>query len=208
MGSPFGHAARMVTMNRKIKLCAFLCLGFLQVEAQDFVPTDLSEFESHIQPFLTQHCAGCHDDEKQKGKFFLHDIDGSVTGGKDTVRWEKILEMVSLGDMPPEDEPRPSKVDRNRVEGWISNELSKIDRGLDPAKLALPHQANRVDHEELFSGRTTTSVPIVNRSNRANTCVPPPLSPSINALSPMTAVDSLFVIYSDSFDISRLLPSE
>lgn len=152
MGSPFGHAARMVTMNRKIKLCAFLCLGFLQVEAQDFVPTDLSEFESHIQPFLTQHCAGCHDDEKQKGKFFLHDIDGSVTGGKDTVRWEKILEMVSLGDMPPEDEPRPSKVDRNRVEGWISNELSKIDRGLDPAKLALPHQANRVDHEELFSG--------------------------------------------------------
>ena len=34
----------------------------------------------------------------------------------------------------------------------ITTELRKIGRGHDDGKLALPHQANRVSHEELFSG--------------------------------------------------------
>ena len=41
------------------------------------------------------------------------------------------------------------------MKGWISTELRKIGRGHDPAKLALPHQANRVDHDDLFSGKFT-----------------------------------------------------
>ncbi|MDA7888647.1 DUF1588 domain-containing protein [Akkermansiaceae bacterium] len=114
--------------------------------------TKLKEFEEVVQPFLGEHCTGCHGEKKQKADFALHDIDGVVSNGKDIVRWEKVLEMVSLGDMPPEDELQPSRVDRSRIEGWITAELKKIGRGHDPAKLALPNQANRVSHEELFSG--------------------------------------------------------
>jgi hypothetical protein len=33
--------------------------------------------------------------------FAVHDIDGLITHGKDVVRWEKVLEMISLGEMPP-----------------------------------------------------------------------------------------------------------
>ena len=36
--------------------------------------------------------------------------------------------------------------------GWVSAELEKIGRGHNAGKLALPHQANRLDHEALFSG--------------------------------------------------------
>lgn len=114
--------------------------------------SELKDFELHIKPFLAEHCYSCHGEKKQKADFAVHDIDGLISRGKDAVRWEKILEMISLGDMPPEDEPQPSKVDRSKVKGWISGELRKIGRGHDPAKLALPHQANRVDHEDLFSG--------------------------------------------------------
>ncbi len=116
-------------------------------------PTDLADFERHIRPFLAEHCTRCHGEEKQKADFSLHDIDGSVTGGEDTVRWEKVLELLSLGDMPPEDETQPDAADRSRVVGWVSAELRKIGRGQDEGKLALPHQANRLDHDELFSGR-------------------------------------------------------
>lgn len=114
--------------------------------------TELKDFETHIKPFLAEHCYSCHGEKKQKADFAVHDIDGLITNGKDVVRWEKVLEMISLGDMPPDDEPQPSKVDRSKVKGWVSSELRKIGRGHDPAKLALPHQANRVDHEDLFSG--------------------------------------------------------
>ncbi|MGI9240670.1 MAG: DUF1588 domain-containing protein, partial [Verrucomicrobiales bacterium] len=115
-------------------------------------PTDLGEFSGRVQPLLNEFCAGCHGEEKQKADFALHDIDGSITGGKDIVRWEKILEMVSLGDMPPEDEPQLSKLGRARLTAWVTAELRKIGRGHGEGKLALPHQANRLSHRELFSG--------------------------------------------------------
>lgn len=113
----------------------------------------LLEFNGQIKPFLAEHCVRCHGEKKQKADFTVDDINGLVTSGNDVERWEKILEMVSLGDMPPEDEEQPSKVEKSRVQGWISVELTKIGRGHDLSKLALPHQANRVDHDDLFSGK-------------------------------------------------------
>lgn len=118
-------------------------------------PAPDTTFATHIRPFLEQHCVSCHGEEKQKAKFFLHDIDGEITNGKDIERWEKTLEMLSLADMPPEEEPQPSKRERRQVVGWLTAELRKIDRGHDLDKLALPHQANRVDHGDLFSGDYT-----------------------------------------------------
>jgi len=55
---------------------------------------------------LQKLCADCHGAKKQKGKFALHDI-GAKMAGADIERREKILEMLSIGDMPPEDEPQP-----------------------------------------------------------------------------------------------------
>ena len=117
--------------------------------------TDLREFEKHIKPFLSQYCVNCHGEKKRKADFTVHDIDGLITKGKDVERWEKILELVSLNDMPPEDKKQPSKIEKSKVLGWIATELRKIGRGHDESKLALPHQANRVDHEELFNGKHT-----------------------------------------------------
>jgi hypothetical protein len=81
--------------------------GSLRAEEADVVPTDVAEFEQSIEPFLAKHCVKCHGEKKQKADLVLHDIDGVVTTGKDIIRWEKVLEMVSLGDMPPEDEAQP-----------------------------------------------------------------------------------------------------
>lgn len=74
------------------------------------VATNLTEFEKQVQPFLAAHCVKCHGTKRQKADFFLHDMDGAVTGGKDIMRWEKILEMLSLRDMPPDDEEQPRKL--------------------------------------------------------------------------------------------------
>lgn len=133
--------------RRLILLPFLLTTGTLPAEI------DRAAFETTIKPFLTQYCADCHGAKKQKADFTVHDINGLVSKGKDVDRWEKILELVSLGDMPPEDEKQPPKVEKSRVTGWISAELRKIGRGHDPSKLALPHQANRVDHNELFNGK-------------------------------------------------------
>ena len=99
----------MNRVNLTLLLMAFL--RFVVASEVAIKPTDLVAFREHIQPFFAEHCVSCRGEKKRKAKFALHDIDGSVTSGKDIVRWEKILEMISLGEMPPEDEPQPALSD-------------------------------------------------------------------------------------------------
>lgn len=103
-------------------------------------------------PLLQQKCAGCHGEKKQKGKFALHDINPNFAAGGDIERWEKILEMVSIGDMPPEEEPQLEVNDREELVQWLTTELQKLGRGPDKLAQVLPQHGNRVDHNALFSG--------------------------------------------------------
>ena len=110
-------------------------------------------FNSTAQPFLEAYCASCHNEDKSKADFRVDDIDGEITNGNDVERWEKILEMVSIADMPPEKAKKhPGKPERRDFEAWILKELRKINRGPDDGRLSRPEFGNRVDHEELFSG--------------------------------------------------------
>ncbi|MEM7013777.1 MAG: DUF1588 domain-containing protein [Verrucomicrobiota bacterium] len=102
--------------------------------------------------FVAQNCVACHNAEKAKAKFRVDDLDPTVSEPGDFERWEKVLELVSIGDMPPEDEPQPSKSERREFVDWLTNELAKSGRGPGEARNDHPKFGNRVDHEELFSG--------------------------------------------------------
>jgi hypothetical protein len=63
---------------------------------------------------LKEHCFSCHNAEKQKGKFRLDDLAFSCTDNRSAERWQKVLNAVNSGDMPPEDEkqlPSDAKAD-------------------------------------------------------------------------------------------------
>ncbi len=115
--------------------------------------TDLGAFNSEIRPLLGQFCVQCHSADKAKANFRIDDIGGNIAAGNDTVRWEKALEMISIGDMPPASaKVQPSDAQRKKLTQWIADELKKIGRGKQEQTLLLPSQGNRVDHEALFSG--------------------------------------------------------
>ena len=99
-------------------LAAGLWVAFTSViSAQQ--PKGADEFESRIKPFFEANCIGCHGPKKSKGKVTLHTLDGDLAAGHDTERWEKILEMLKSGEMPPDDEPQPSDADRKAIAEWI-----------------------------------------------------------------------------------------
>ena len=105
----------------------------------------------HVVSHLQKLCADCHGAKKQKGKFALHDIQPTMEG-QDIERWEKILEMLSIGDMPPEEEPQPSLDDKKMLLKWITQELRKVGHGPVKGTELRPKYGNRVDHDALFSG--------------------------------------------------------
>jgi hypothetical protein len=61
-------------------------------------------FAEKHRALLKEHCFSCHNEEKQKGKFRLDDLPFSIGDNRSAERWQKVLNAVNSGDMPPEDE--------------------------------------------------------------------------------------------------------
>jgi hypothetical protein len=56
---------------------------------------------------LEQNCQKCHGAEKQKGKFRVDDLPFEVTNLETAERWQKVLNQMNSGEMPPEEERQP-----------------------------------------------------------------------------------------------------
>lgn len=76
--------------------------------------TPQAVFAEKHRAALKDHCFTCHNAEKQKGKFRLDDLPFSIGDNRTAERWQKVLNAVNSGDMPPEDEkplPAAAKAD-------------------------------------------------------------------------------------------------
>jgi len=82
-------------------------------------------YSQEISPhaFLKEHCIKCHGDEKQKGDRRLDGLTLDFQDRDTAWAWEEVLDMLNLGDMPPEDEPRPDAEAVKEMVSWITEEL-------------------------------------------------------------------------------------
>jgi mono/diheme cytochrome c family protein len=66
-----------------------------------------AELALRHRALLEAHCQNCHGAEKQKGKFRVDDLSFSLTDPLTAERWQKVLDALNSGEMPPEDEKQP-----------------------------------------------------------------------------------------------------
>ena len=64
-------------------------------------------------PFLQKYCTDCHGEKKQKGDLSLHTFRDDVSVLKQRKTWRRVFDVVTNGDMPPEDKPQPDKAERD-----------------------------------------------------------------------------------------------
>src|SRR5580704_17730437 len=81
-----------------------LCLGFARVQAAALPQARLDESQ---RTFFKDYCVECHDAKKQKGKLRLDDISFSIDSVESADRWQKILNLLNSGEMPPDDAKQP-----------------------------------------------------------------------------------------------------
>ena len=82
-------------------------------------------FEKDMQPYLEANCIRCHGAKKQKGDFRLDELSREV-GIKDTPLWHEVMERISSGEMPPEDEENlPTAEESGRIVEWIAARLKE-----------------------------------------------------------------------------------
>lgn len=64
----------------------------------------LSGINSKHLDLLNTHCASCHNEKKSKGKFRIDKLSLTIQTTADAERWQKVLNALNSGEMPPEDE--------------------------------------------------------------------------------------------------------
>ncbi len=90
-------------------LCLIVSLTFAPLLSAEEPTPELPE--KHF-PFLDKHCLECHDTLTEKGKVNLEEIPFQVTNIEEAEIWQKVLNSMNSGEMPPEDEPQPGNQEK------------------------------------------------------------------------------------------------
>jgi len=112
-----------------------------------------------IRPLLSKYCHGCHSAEKHKGDLDLERFDSVRAARRHTAAWEKTLDQVALGEMPPDDEPQPTAEEKNRLMKWVRDFLEAEGRASagDPGRVLMRRLNNT---EYTLTIRDLTGVPL------------------------------------------------
>jgi mono/diheme cytochrome c family protein len=130
-----------------------------------------AEFDRTVKPVLAKYCAGCHGAELAEKELDLQTLSPDMKGTTSAARWAVVLTNLSLGKMPPQDEPQPSAEAKAAVNQWIMAELKRS--GKHVAMREEYHNGNTVDHALLFGGKPAQALDTPARVRR--------LSPEIYA---------------------------
>ena len=81
-----------------------------------------------------EHCLSCHGPEKQKGKFRVDDLPLAITNVEIAEKWQKVLNAMNSGDMPPEDEKQPASAAKTDFLDDLANVMVAARRSLGDQK--------------------------------------------------------------------------
>jgi len=83
-----------------------LCLcAFVRAETAPTLP------EKHFE-FLSNYCLDCHDALTEKGSVNLEDLSFQITNIQEAELWQKVLNTMNSGEMPPEEKKQPEQSEK------------------------------------------------------------------------------------------------
>ncbi|MBA3936526.1 MAG: DUF1592 domain-containing protein [Planctomycetes bacterium] len=91
---------------------------------------NLAGFKAQLAPVFKTTCTVCHGADKQKGKFRVDTLDPDLLKGRDVEKWLKVYDVVSNGEMPPENDQHLQLDDpqRSAMVAWLGAELQKASQ--------------------------------------------------------------------------------
>ena len=92
------------------------------VHGADDEKSIITSFDLQVKPFLKQHCERCHNLEKRTSGVRVDHLDSAIED-RHLRLWEGVRKQISSEAMPPEDEPQPTAVERQRMNEWITRAL-------------------------------------------------------------------------------------
>ena len=106
INSGLNRQARNLTLL--LLCCSAVCSG-LRAADESYSLTGMNS--KHLNT-LTRYCGKCHNSEEARGRFRIDELRLTIESSGDADRWQKVLNALNGGEMPPKDEeqiPGPIK---------------------------------------------------------------------------------------------------
>ena len=116
-------------------LLLLICLALVAADvptAKQKAAIPAATFGVSVQPFLAKRCYGCHNAKLSSGTLNLESFKTAGSIAQDRDRWERILQKVESGEMPPKGAPRPSERETKTAVGWVNREFERLDQRATP----------------------------------------------------------------------------
>ncbi len=112
------------------------------------VEDSVAQFDVAIAPLLARHCRECHQGTEPKGNFRVDELPRDFSGAASRKPWLKALERIQAGEMPPEEQPRPSEEEVKTLANWIEAQVrnAEMSRRAAQGRTTL-RRLNRVEYE-------------------------------------------------------------
>ncbi len=104
-------------------------------------------FEGAVQPFLAKNCYLCHNSKLKTAEVDFSQFKTDALAEQGTETWEKALEKLRRGEMPPKGMPRPKQADIDVAMRWMEEAIARADANAkpDPGRVTA-HRLNRVEY--------------------------------------------------------------
>ncbi|MEP7336811.1 MAG: DUF1592 domain-containing protein [Acidobacteriota bacterium] len=115
-----------------LAMFGLMCLAVLLPVSQAQRSQKSDGFKQTVQPFLAEHCIGCHDATSKSGGLNLEVFQDAAAVTQNREVWEEVLTRLRTGQMPPKGMPRPDRVAVAAVTRWIEREFARADSSVKP----------------------------------------------------------------------------
>lgn len=90
------------------------------------------QLTTQVQPLLREHCLECHSGAEPEGGLSLDHFDSPKAFLKGRRVWEKAVQRMALGDMPPKESNKLDDAKRKYLMSWITSTIKDFECGLTP----------------------------------------------------------------------------
>jgi len=137
-----------------------LILFFIGQAFADARTPDVSMPAKH-RALLKSHCYECHNADKQKGRVRLDDLPFSVADAQTAERWQKILNVLNSGEMPPEDEKQLPNAAKTNFLDDLANTMVAARKLLADQKGAITmRRLNRREYQNTIRELLGVEIPV------------------------------------------------
>lgn len=92
---------------------------------------DVAQVNSKVlDGFFQNHCVKCHGKQKQNGDVRLDKLDHGIADHASLSAWQDVLDVLNTGEMPPENQKQPEKVELTAAIGLITDSISSASKRL------------------------------------------------------------------------------